>query len=235
MAAYYLTREAHNKHRSTLKAVVLECAMMFAEDPSIAMYQKALDALSFPLKSEAVQDYPVETKKDKKYYLFPLTEYHDRWPSLRQKDFEKSHYDPNLYSRGYLYVARDFLDSTDYTKIAVPPLQTDAETDSAEFNPKALEYVIRLSDFCRENDSYAAVVYEGNVVHEEHAREGVPVCVELYGVQVESAGGETGNGSGVWIDRVNQSPDQEGINVVVYDTFMGQVLETATFDLDAEQ
>lgn len=601
MAAYYLTREAYEAHRSTLKAVVLECTMMFAEEPSIAMYQKALDALSFPLKLEAVQDYPVDVQKDKKYYLFPLTEYHDRWPSLRQKDFEKSHYDPNLYSRGYLYVARDFLDSTDYTKIAVPPLQTEAEAEAAEFNPKALEYVIRLSDFCREkgirlvlvtttnnqtdakhnalsalakeqgveyidfndasvfksmdyniavdmyetnhtnyygaskmtsyigsyltehcgiadvrglpkydfmeeelkgyennvtdvvrlketshicdylgqilskkytafvmvrdsavnglsnsdrkslgemgltglldlefrepylavikdgkviyenpkagskkvekkityknhldngtsymlesggldsgniasckiggkeyspnrrginlvvfdgdhgengmgsvidqtcfdthvsssreagykgelleeavaegkgfnelsdnmkklflynyrcekvqkvsslkelkstqklasyldsfweddycmiflagkgdpadgftyserktlrklglrelagireNDSYAAVVYEGNVVHEEHAREGVPVCVELYGVQVESAGGETGNGSGVWIDRVNQSPDQEGINVVVYDTFMGQVLDTATFDLDAEQ
>lgn len=151
MASYYLTKEAYQKHSGTLKTVVFECFSMFGEDKNLALYQKAIDITQFPTKLQAVMDYPVDDK-EKLFYLFPLFEYHSRWSSLTKDDFRKAEYHANLPTRGYLFVAKDFLDSKAFDGIPIPPVVLDENAKSAEFNPEALEYFEKLVDFCEEKD-----------------------------------------------------------------------------------
>ena len=100
MASYYQMLEAYRLHPQTLKTVVLECTHLISGNESLATYQKAIDAMHFPTKYKAVNDYPIYNIQ-KKYYYIPFFEYHSRWSSMTRADFEKNNYNANNWSRGY--------------------------------------------------------------------------------------------------------------------------------------
>ena len=81
--------------------------------------------------------------------------------------------------------------------------------------------------------SYIAVIENGTVSYEECSNSFLQYAgnhegVELY---VESGGFNVGNVSSIQVNGTEYSLNQRGLNIVVYDTLLGRVMDSVCFDL----
>lgn len=150
LASYYWLEETYRLHSDSLKAVVINPAML-RRDASDSFYRKALDGMHFSsVKFNAIKDY-VDGPSEIPSYLIPLLSYHDRWSSLEQEDFEKIGFEPDTYTRGYNFITTKHLDSSSYNKLQVSSYYIDKNAEAKKINKRALDYLNKMIDFCEEH------------------------------------------------------------------------------------
>lgn len=79
-------------------------------------------------------------------------------------------------------------------------------------------------------DSYIGIVIDGEVVYEKRDHGKQPITQKGIGYVLTSAGMESGNLSSIMINGQEYSPAGRGINIVVYDTEVEQVICSVNFD-----
>lgn len=79
-------------------------------------------------------------------------------------------------------------------------------------------------------DSYIGIISKGTVVMEERSHAAEPLYEEWGDFTIISGGMDSGNVSSCIFDEINYSIEKRGINIVVYDNGLGQVIERALFD-----
>ncbi len=79
-------------------------------------------------------------------------------------------------------------------------------------------------------DSYIALISGGNIIFEESGRgkDAVEMKTEKY--YLMSGGARMGDNSSIMIDGKEYSPNEDGINIVVYDNITEMVIDTNSFD-----
>ncbi len=82
-------------------------------------------------------------------------------------------------------------------------------------------------------ESYIAVINGEKVVFEEKGDQVLVFSTEIDGlkIQIESAGGVTDAHANIKIDGIDYAQNVRGINMVVYDKFLGIVCDSICFDL----
>ncbi len=83
-------------------------------------------------------------------------------------------------------------------------------------------------------DSYLALIEDGKVVFEQRNQGKTPLEASFDKAELSSGGYTSGDVSSVLIDGKEYSPAGDGINVVVYDTCLQTVIDTAVFSPGAE-
>lgn len=91
------------------------------------------------------------------------------------------------------------------------------------------EQLVELADLSYE-DSYIGMISDGEVIFEERSQAGQKVFRKGNGYTVSSVGGSDGNQSSIVVNKKEYSPNQAGINVVVYDTDLELVIGSMSFD-----
>lgn len=79
-------------------------------------------------------------------------------------------------------------------------------------------------------DSYLAIVSNKQVLHESRGHGSQPIAFGEADYELVSGGWDSGNCSSVIINGRDYSPNSRGLNIVVYDTVLGEVVDTAVFD-----
>ena len=82
-------------------------------------------------------------------------------------------------------------------------------------------------------DSYIGVIIDGEVAYEETDHGETKIEYSDVWYCVESGGYESGNTSSIEINGTEYSTASRGINIVVYDTVLGIVVDTSNFDTSA--
>ncbi len=82
-------------------------------------------------------------------------------------------------------------------------------------------------------DSYLALIRDGKVLFEERNHESSPIEIQSAQALLVSGGSESGDTSSVIIDGEEYSEAEQGINIVVYDTVLQEVIDTAVFDTNS--
>lgn len=91
------------------------------------------------------------------------------------------------------------------------------------------EQLEELADLSYE-DSYVGMISDGEVIFEDRSKAGQKVIRKGNGYTVSSVGGSDGSQSSIVVNKKEYSPNQAGINVVVYDTDLELVIGSMSFD-----
>lgn len=79
-------------------------------------------------------------------------------------------------------------------------------------------------------DSYLAVINNGQVLYERKDHGEIPIETKGVNYKMISGGMESGNVSSIQINNTEYSLKTRGINVVIYDTLLNEVVDKASFD-----
>ena len=79
-------------------------------------------------------------------------------------------------------------------------------------------------------DSYIGIVRDAEVIYEEADCAETPIIYTDIGYSLTSGGSESGDVSSIRIGGAEYSPMSRGINIVVYDGFLCEVVDQAAFD-----
>lgn len=85
----------------------------------------------------------------------------------------------------------------------------------------------------RPRDSYIGIIDKGKVLYEQRDHSEKPLEAEAFDYRLVSGGSESGNCSAVMIDGTDYSPHGRGLNVVVYDQLLQEVVGKRSFDTSA--
>ncbi len=151
IASYYLLEDAYNRHEKTLKNVFFDVSELRDEGRD-QVFHKALDYMPLSiLKIRAVYDYCDGDFSKMFNFIYPFSEFHNRWPELVKKDFEYFGKDPVNGTRGYTF----FLDAYRYKvssldDIAVRYSIIYEDAKPIELVEDSLAYFDRIVKFCEE-------------------------------------------------------------------------------------
>lgn len=142
---YYLLKEALKNHRPTVVVVDAYYLSRSAEYGEKGYISNALDNMRFSMnKLEAIEK--CTPLSDMLSYLLPFLKYHYRTYELTERDF---HYDS-----AEEYYAKGFESGVDrYGKDDSTADQTsDTVSGKVDLPPKALEYLYKIINLCKENN-----------------------------------------------------------------------------------
>lgn len=150
LATYYWAEEAYRLHGDSLKTIVLDPSQLFSA-PLDSFYHKALDGMHLSkAKVQALYDYADGDIEKTLSYLFPLSNYHDRWSSLEDTDFEKHTYAHDNGTRGYEFLTELHIDRYDMDKaLSTTPILNTGTPEVKTIEESAL-YLDKLVNFCKE-------------------------------------------------------------------------------------
>ena len=126
----------------------------------------------------------------------------------------------------------EFLDTyykdgkTIFVSVKDEAANTFDENVREEFRKRSLEELASLEL----QDSYLAVIRDGNVEYEQRDHGEVPIEFKNVGYHLISGGMESGNVSSIEINGQEYSQQVRGLNIVVYDEFLNEVIDQITFD-----
>lgn len=153
MVSYYWLLEAYKRHPKTLKTVIMDASVIGYEPPE-ECYRGAIDSMQFSrVKYQAVKDYTGNKSfQETMSYFVPLFSYHTRWKSLGKGDFYEKYDKTANIKKGYQFALDRYYDLDAYDRLSVPQYYMDEEAETIELNPKGLEYLKKIVDFCREKE-----------------------------------------------------------------------------------
>ncbi len=171
-----------------------------------------------------------ETKLGKDYFelsaeLQKLYLYNRRCENQRIAEYLKHNMAENgIFSYFSSYWKEDYIIYMSVMDEAAGALDTEARARLADYGLYA------LSDLGY-RDSYLAVVNSGQIVYEMKNHDKTPISLRYIGHTLKSGGMDSEEcRSSIVIDGVEYSPNTRGINIVVYDTVLKMVVDTAVFD-----
>ena len=110
-----------------------------------------------------------------------------------------------------------------------------ADSLSDEVREYLAELGLSVLSEIEHRDSYIGVILDGEVVYEETNHGETEIAYSDIWYSVESGGYDSGNTSSIEINGIEYSTAARGINIVVYDTVLGIVVDTSNFDTYATE
>ncbi len=151
ISSYYLLQEAYKNHSKTLKNVVFDVSELRDKDND-QIFHKSIDYMRLsPLKIKAIYEYCKGDVSKMFNFIFPFSEFHNRWTDLGWKDFEYFGKDPVNGTRGYDFLLNTYRyseDSLDDIKVKNVHLYEDAKP--SKLVTKSLKYFDEIAKFCEE-------------------------------------------------------------------------------------
>lgn len=142
--------------------------------------------------------------------------------------YEDGHYENYDILRDYLYKAQN------ERYITILSVADDAGSNMTEEIQNAL-YALGLKKplIGAFRNSYIAVINGGSAVYEDKSEQSITFSTEIEGlnVMIESVGNIDEPHANIVINGVDYSPNARGLNMVVYDKFLGVVRDCLCFDL----
>lgn len=151
-ASYYWMLEAHDYNEETLTTVVMNVSFMVGDGNGTG-YDYAFLSMKNSINKFNLAKDTSDGLDDFLAAMIPVFGYHTRWSSLDEDDFTYFGFDASISSRGYRYNAVQILNDKNYTNIDIPNyvVQQD-EKENDVLDPSCTEYLVRMIEYCEEND-----------------------------------------------------------------------------------
>ncbi|MCR5651713.1 MAG: hypothetical protein K6F86_11090 [Lachnospiraceae bacterium] len=141
--SYYLIRDTVHYNRP--KLVTLDVSFMkYGEDfYEEASNRKTIDGMKLSFDKLMCARDSMWEEESLYSYAFPILRFHSRWNELRAEDFKYALRRPTVTYDGFIMGFRNDPDIENYEVV---------EKEDYSFPPKAAEYLVRIMEYCEEED-----------------------------------------------------------------------------------
>ncbi len=141
--SYYMIRDTVRNNRPEL--ITLDVSFMkygedFTEEPS---NRKAIDGMRFSVDKIRCAKASMWEDEDIYSYVFPILRYHSRWKELKEEDYKYAMKKPQVTYDGFIM---------SFERPEKVPEFDPMEPESYDFPEKAEEYLLKIMDYCRDED-----------------------------------------------------------------------------------
>lgn len=203
--------------------------------------KKVIDSASFDTFAESYREKPLEEQfKEAKSVGTPYSELNEKIKGLYL--YDRSYGNLKITKlwdyfgeKGDPFIYLDpFLNNSGYMLFFSVKNEASRMMDQNVRNAFAEIGLQKLSEISY-RDSYIGIIDDGKVIYEEKSDDSEPLVYQFYGIAVQSGGLDSGNISSIKIEGKEESPNENGLNIVIYDKELDIVVTKQAFDFFAEK